>query len=201
MITFSIDEIAKAARLLAAGEIVAIPTDTVYGLAVSLRSVEGIRRIFTVKQRPDSVALPVLVSSLEQACEVTERSDARLASLAEEFWPGPLTIVTEAPVEVARSVGSTTPTLGLRCPDDPVVAALLAAVGPLCVTSANEHGQPPCTNAAQVRETLSGRGVAGVLDGGTREKTPSTVIELGRHGVVERRGGPISITQIRAVLD
>jgi L-threonylcarbamoyladenylate synthase len=200
MITFSADQADRAARLLADGEIVAIPTDTVYGLAASLRSEEGIRRIFLVKRRPEHVALPVLVSSLEQAREVIGHVDVRLEVLARAFWPGPLTVVTSAPSEVASRVGSTTPTLGLRCPDDPVVRALLAEVGPLCVTSANEHGRPPCTSAGEVLEILDGRGVAGVLDGGLRNAQPSTVLELTTDGVVELRSGPISMDDVGDVL-
>ncbi len=164
---------------LARGEVIAVPTDTVYGVAASLARPEAIATLFLLKHRPTSVALPVLVDSIEQieACGVQWSPSAR--RLADALWPGPLTIVVVAPAQLAASIGSSSPSVGFRIPNDPQLRAILAQSGPLCVTSANNHGEPPCQSASQVRAVFEGSTLlAGIVDGGERAGTVSSVVQL-----------------------
>lgn len=156
------------AAALRRGEVVAIPTDTVYGVAAMPAHTGA---IFVLKQRPTDVALPVLIADPEDA--------GRYATFAldlTQYWPGALTIIGTRTAESAGwDLGGTNETIGLRCPDDDQLRALIREVGPLVTTSANKHGQPPCTSAAQVAEALGAE--VPVLDGGVRDGQPSTVVD------------------------
>jgi tRNA threonylcarbamoyl adenosine modification protein (Sua5/YciO/YrdC/YwlC family) len=170
-------------RLLA-GEVVAIPTDTVYGLAV----VPGFTAaLFALKQRPVDVALPVLIADPEDAptyatfeVDLTDR------------WPGALTIIgARTAASQDWDLGGDTTTIGLRCPDDDDLRGLMRICGPLITTSANKHGQPPCTTADEVRAAL-GDGIH-VLDGGVRKGQPSTVVDATHSPARVLRAGPVTI--------
>jgi L-threonylcarbamoyladenylate synthase len=189
----SIDE---AAALLDEGGVVAIPTDTVYGVAASLAHPAAVASLFVAKGRRSDVPLPVLVASTEQLEELLGRLDEPTRSLG-SLWPGALTIVVDCDEELGRLVGSTG-TVGVRCPDDVVLRSLLERTGPLAVTSANRSGEPPATSPAEVVAFLGhSTVVTAVLDGGVRDGLPSTVVSMvaGRPEVL--REGPIS----RATLD
>lgn len=188
-------ELDDAVAALAKGQVIAVPTDTVYGVAASLARPDAIATLFSLKRRPTSVALPVLVDSIEQieACGVAWPPSAR--QLSEVLWPGPLTIVVPVPGPLAALVGGTTQSAGFRIPDDPRVRAILTESGPLCVTSANSHGEPPCQNASQVRAAFeTSASLAGIVDGGERAGTVSTVVQLSdttwrilRQGAIDER--------------
>ncbi len=194
-------DLARAAAALVAGEVVAIPTDTVYGLAASLDRPEAVARIFALKSRPPTTALPVLVDDPVRAGELGVTWDARAAALADAFWPGALTIVVPAPDDVASRVGGRG-ALGLRQPDDVTARALLARTGPLATTSANEHGEPPCTSAEEVDAVFAIRdGLAGILDDGPRRATVSTVVVLDVDGWRVARVGAVSPAALAGVLD
>jgi tRNA threonylcarbamoyl adenosine modification protein (Sua5/YciO/YrdC/YwlC family) len=175
--------LARAVAALEGGAVVAVPTDTVYGLAAALRRPEALADVFELKGRPAGLALPVLVGDRAQAAALVAALDdpATVAGrLAARFWPGPLTVVVAAPPSLARPLGGDGRTIGVRWPDHPVVAALCAAVGPLAVTSANRHGEPPCTTAEQVVGSFTGAagpGLALVLNGGRCDGVPSTVVD------------------------
>ena len=115
----------EAADLLASGEVVALPTDTVYGVAASVAHPAAVARLFALKDRPDTVALPVLAASLEQVTAAGITMTPELARLAEAFWPGALTIVVAAPHELAQRLGASEPTVGVRVPNDPALRELL----------------------------------------------------------------------------
>jgi tRNA threonylcarbamoyl adenosine modification protein (Sua5/YciO/YrdC/YwlC family) len=166
------------------GEVVAIPTDTVYGLAVIPGYSDA---LFALKERPSDVALPVLIPEPEEA--------ARYATFAVDLtdrWPGALTIVG-ARTEESRpwDLGGDGTTVGLRCPDDDDLRGLMRLTGPLITTSANKHGQPPCTTPDEVRAAL-GPEIA-VLDGGLRNGQPSTVVDATRNPVRVLRQGAVVI--------
>lgn len=164
---------------LARGDVVALPTDTVYGVAASLDAAQGVGVLFALKHRPSDMALPVLVDSVDQITRLGAAWPHDAQRLADRFWPGALTIVVRAPEYLARRVGSPTDSVGLRIPDLDLVREVLRRSGPLAVTSANNHGQPPCTSAATVLETFGARSpLAGVLDGGVRDGAVSTVVDL-----------------------
>lgn len=192
----------RAVNLLAGGAVVAVPTDTVYGVAASLSHPSALATLFALKRRPDSLALPVLVGSVEQIEVLGVTWPERARQLASVFWPGALTIVVPVPQELARRVGSPGATAGFRIPDDPVLHRVLARSGALAVTSANEHGQPPCRDVAQVQRAFAGREeLAGVVDGGARSGEVSTVVELTDSSWRVVREGAIDASAIGAVLD
>jgi tRNA threonylcarbamoyl adenosine modification protein (Sua5/YciO/YrdC/YwlC family) len=198
----SVLELDEAVALLAAGELLAIPTDTVYGIAARLDHPEAVRRLFSAKRRPESLALPVLAADLGQLEALIGPLEPDLGSLAEAFWPGALTVVVACGEALAELIGSGDATVGLRIPDDELALALLERSGPLAVSSANLHGQPPCTSAQEVLAQLTDQGsVTAVLDGGQRDGLPSSVVRLSDGELTELRPGPLSLEQLRQVLD
>ncbi len=189
----------EAATSLLRGEVVVVPTDTVYGVAARLHDAAAVRRLFEVKSRPLDVALPVLVGSLEDVEGLGVEWPSRAHLLAETFWPGALTIVVPAPPEVAQLVGARN-TLGIRWPRHDMLSALVRACGALTVTSANEHAHPPCTNVLEVLATKWAAPVAGVLDGGACDAPVSSVVEINPDGWRLRRLGALSRTELEEVL-
>ena len=192
--------IEEAARRLRRGEVVAVPTDTVYGLAISV-AVPGARhRLFCIKGRPDAVALALLVASLDEARIYAAASDRdRLSLLGSGFWPGDLTVI------VGRSVASSTfdlggdgATIGLRVPASPVVRELARLAGPLGVSSANRHRHPPCNDADEVRAVFDG--ALFVVDGGRCEGAVSTVVDVTSGSPKVLREGRISQSMLEEVL-
>ena len=193
---------AAAIEVLRAGGIVALPTDTVYGIAVALATPGGIERLFHVKQRPPEKAIALLLADADQAGELGLVSPAA-AALAAALWPGPLTLVLPARPDVPLPgvLGAGTRTVGVRLPDHPAPRALAAAVGPLPTTSANRSGRPDPLDAATVVAELGGA-VDLVLDGGrTPGSRPSTVVDLTVQPAVVRRVGLIDEARIHEVLE
>jgi L-threonylcarbamoyladenylate synthase len=166
----------QAVRALAQGQPVAIPTDTVYGLAVDPFRPGATDRIFAVKRRPRDVSLPVLVSGVEQALSMATAVPDLALELMAAYWPGPLTLVLPARPGLEADLGDDELTVGVRSPDHPVPQALCAASGPLATTSANVHGSPPLVTAEEVAEAF-GDSVPVVLDGGICTGSPSTVVD------------------------
>lgn len=192
----------EAIRMLRDGGIVAIPTDTVYGIAVSLDTAGGIERLFHVKHRPPEKGIALLLADAEQAATLGDVTEAA-RRLADAFWPGPLTLVLAArpDAELPPALAGGAPTVGVRVPDHPAPRALASAVGPLPTTSANRSGEPDALDAAAVVAQL-GDGVDLVLDGGrTRGAVPSTVVDLTVEPPAIRREGAIPADRIRAILD
>jgi tRNA threonylcarbamoyl adenosine modification protein (Sua5/YciO/YrdC/YwlC family) len=169
--------IASALAALAEGAVIAVPTDTVYGLAARVDRPDALRAVFEAKGRPPGLALPVLVGAADQVAKVAAGWPAAATALAAHFWPGPLTLVVPALPAVGPLLGGDGVTVGVRYPDDGVVHALCAAAGPLAVTSANAHGEPPCASAAEVVAAFRPSAVAMVLDGGSCGGVPSTVVD------------------------
>jgi L-threonylcarbamoyladenylate synthase len=166
----------EAAELLEAGEVVAVPTDTVYGLVASVRHPMGPARLFAVKDRPRQVELPVLVADAGQASSLVASFSGAAQRLAGLYWPGALTLVMGRRPGFSVDLGGDGSTVGVRCPAHPVPLALCGRVGPLASTSANLHGRSTPATAEGVAEVFGDR-VALVLDGGAREGAPSTVVD------------------------
>jgi tRNA threonylcarbamoyl adenosine modification protein (Sua5/YciO/YrdC/YwlC family) len=186
---------------LAIGGVVALPTDTVYGIAASLQFPEAVAALFVLKQRPATLALPVLVSSVDQIESLGVVWDGRAGALSRAFWPGALTIVVDVPENLSHLVGSTTRTVGFRCPDDAMLRHVLEQSGPLALTSANAHGDAPCQSAVQVLEAFDDLdGLDGVLDGGERSGRVSTVVDVSGATCRVVREGAISEAALAAVL-
>jgi len=192
----SLDE---AVGALASGEVIALPTDTVYGVGAAINKA-SVAKVFELKQRPQDVALPVLVCCVEQALELGVSWNERAQLLSEAFWPGPLTIVVSGPSALAETIGSTTQSVGLRMPKNEVLLDVLEN-GPLCVSSANNHGETPCETALQVLETFNGRAAFfGVLDGGTCSGEVSTVVDVTSENWKILRSGALNEQEIAQAL-
>jgi L-threonylcarbamoyladenylate synthase len=191
--------IARAAAILRAGGVVAYPTDTVYGLGANVWNPSAVRKIFAVKRRPLDQPLPVAVAGRAMASEVAY-VDARAARVVDQFWPGPLTLVLLKTPRLPLVVTGGRVGVGVRAPNHPVPLALLASTqGPLIATSANIHGSPPCVDADEVRTHLAGA-VDLILDGGTCNAPPSTVLDLTGDTPILRRRGAISRRRLEVVL-
>jgi len=193
---------ARAIELLRAGAVVALPTDTVYGIGVALDAPRGIERLFEAKRRPPDKAIMLLLAEIYQADEVAVLGPAARV-LAAAGWPGGLTLVLpQRPGAVLPAVLTAgTRTIGLRLPDHDAPRALAAAVGPLPVTSANLSGHPTATTAAEVLAEL-GEAVDLILDGGqARGERPSTVIDCSGERPQLLRAGVIPVAALAAVLD
>lgn len=190
------DGIAKAAQILESGGLVAVPTETVYGLAARADCPEAVARIYAAKGRPDFNPLIVHVAGAEQAQRFADFSDTALA-LAEAHWPGPLTLVLprRADAGLAAAVTAGLPTVALRAPAHPAMRALLEAVDfPLAAPSANRSGFISPTCADHVLASLDGR-IDMVLDGGpTTAGVESTIVAVRADGSVEElRPGPLQL--------
>jgi tRNA threonylcarbamoyl adenosine modification protein (Sua5/YciO/YrdC/YwlC family) len=180
----------EAVDALLAGEVVVVPTDTVYGVAVALAVPGATRAIFELKERPADVPLPVLVADEAQARELAVVSP-RAAALMAEHWPGALTIVLpRAPGFDADLGGRDATTVGLRVPAHDVPRELARRVGPLATTSANLHGRPTPPTADEVRSELA---VRVVIDGGRCDGAPSTVVRVDGDDVVVLRQGAVTV--------
>ena len=186
---------------LAQGRVIAVPTDTVYGVAARVDALEGIEGLFVLKGRPKSLALPVLVDSIEQIVALGVDWPARAQRLASRFWPGALTIVVPTPDQLARSIASDSSSVGFRIPDLAMLRELLVRGGPLAVTSANRHGEPPCQRAQQVLEIFADSPLlGGVLDAGERDARVSTVVDVTSESWRILRIGAIDGESIRDAL-
>jgi L-threonylcarbamoyladenylate synthase len=193
------DAVVEAARLLRNGELVAFPTETVYGLGASALDAGAIARVFEVKGRPADNPLIVHVADLATMSELAEVDD-RARSLVLAFMPGPLTLVLRAREGVPPIARAGLATIAVRIPDHVVALVLLREAGPLVGPSANLSGRPSPTTAGHVLDDLSGR-IPAVLDGGAcRVGIESTVLDL--TGEIPRilRPGMIDAAQIEAVL-
>jgi L-threonylcarbamoyladenylate synthase len=166
--------VAAAVEALSDGDIVGLPTDTVYGLAADPWKSGAVDRLFRVKRRPRSVELVLFVAGIEQALSVSDSVPRAAMRLMEQLWPGPLTIVLPRRTGVEADLGEDDATIGLRCPAHPVPLAVAREFGPYATTSANLHGEPPATTAGGLAAL---HGVSLVLDGGTCEGRPSTVVD------------------------
>lgn len=196
VLPFNDDSIAEAARLILAGEPVAVPTETVYGLAADATNAEAVARIYEAKGRPSFNPLIVHVPDLAAAQRIGQFSDEALA-LACRNWPGPLTLVV--PVRsgspTASLVTAGLPSVGIRVPDHPAMQALLRAVGrPLAAPSANASGSISPTRAEHVLKSLGAR-ISLIVDGGaTKRGIESTIVAATGGSLRLLRPGPIEVT-------
>ncbi|GIU96298.1 MAG: hypothetical protein KatS3mg013_0101 [Actinomycetota bacterium] len=173
------DPVAEAAAALERGELVVLPTDTVYGLAARPDDPAATEAIFRAKGRPKDLTLPVLVASLEDARRVGVL-DPRAERLARALWPGPATLVVPR-TEASRpwSLGGQGETVGLRIPDHRLARALLVRTGPLAVTSANRSGEPPAATCEELVGIFGDRVAVYLCDEAEPlAGRPSTVVDL-----------------------
>ena len=179
-----------AVAALAAGSIVGVPTDTLYGLAADPFRQDALDSIFVLKGRPQVKPLALLVASIDQAMTLAMFTD-RALDLADKHWPGALTLVLPKLDSAPGWLGNPERrTVGLRCPDHPVALELVAAAGPLAVTSANVSGQPAALDHVEA-QALFGEAVAVYLEGEAPGGEPSTIIDLTEPSPLTLREGPV----------
>ena len=190
----------RAAAAIRAGEVIAVPTDTVYGLAANPFHPAAAERIFAIKGRPESNPILLLIDSRAQLGLVTENLPEPFDRIAARFWPGPLTIVLPASAATPAAITARTGTVAVRLPASRLVRSLIRAAGcPLTGTSANRSGRRAATTASEVRRQLRKR-VYYIVDGGrSRGRQPSAILDLtGRPRIL--RPGAVSWTQLEKYL-
>jgi len=191
-----------AAHFLTRGCVIGIPTDTLYGLAADPFNLAAVEEIYRVKGRPETRALPLLVNSIDQAIFLAREAPQDFLRLAQEFWPGALTLVVDAAHRLPLKVTANTGRIAVRWPRSQVVSRLIGEFdGPITGTSANISGFPACSSADQVMKQLGER-LPLVLDAGdTGAALPSTIVELHGDSWKILREGAIPVTEIQRVLN
>jgi len=196
------DAIQEAAKWILSGGIVALPTDTLYGLAADPFSTAAVARLFLVKGRAAERAVPLIAADAEQVTVHLGPLSAAAARLAERFWPGPLTLLVAAPRGLAPDVTGGTGRVGVRVPAHDVARAICRAAGrPITATSANLSGEPATAEPAEVERTL-GAGIDLLIDTGpTRGGAPSTIVDATGAEPALVRAGAIAWDEIRVWLN
>jgi L-threonylcarbamoyladenylate synthase len=179
--------------------LIILPTDTVYGVGCLARRDRAVRALYQVKGRPEDKPIPILVGRIEDVGLVAEEMPEAARQLAQAFWPGPLTLVVLRQPWLPGAWGGET-TVGVRVPGHDFTRRLLAATGPMAVTSANLSGEAPAQDARQAQVALGDR-VALILDDGPSPGgQPSTVVDCSAGAPKILRAGPISEHQIGRAL-
>ena len=200
--------VAEAARVVADGECIVLPTDTVYGIGCDAFSAPGVQGLLAAKGRTREMPPPVLISRPEVMAGLADQVSDDARALAEAFWPGALTLVCWAQPSLGWDLGETHGTVALRVPDDAVTRAVLERVGPMAVSSANRTGLPAARTAHAAREMLQDR-VGLYLDDGVRPTTAapddardaaSTIVDCTGETPVVLRHGAISLHRLREVV-
>jgi L-threonylcarbamoyladenylate synthase len=192
-----------ARTAIARGELVVMPTDTVYGVAADAFDADAVQRLLDAKGRGRQSPPPVLIPNLATLDALAAEVPAEVRALVDAFWPGGLTVIVPARESLQWDLGETAGTVALRMPSNPVALALLAETGPLAVSSANLTGKPAATTVDEARDMLADT-VAVYLDGGVGGTEGSTIIDATRiasDGVRIVRHGAIPDAAITEILD
>ncbi len=194
------DGITAAIAAAKRGDLVVLPTDTVYGLGTDAFSQKGPEKLLAAKGRDRNMPIPVLVGHVKALDGLAQRVDGVTKALAEAFWPGALTIVVKAQPTLRWDLGETNQTVALRMPLNPIAIELLNAVGPMAVSSANKTGQPAATNVDEAITQL-GEEVTIYLDGGqTPGNVASTIVDVSSGEIKLLRQGAIPLEEIRLIV-
>ncbi len=193
--------ISDAQRLLRQGQVIAFPTDTVYGVGTHAFLPDAVAALYAAKNRPLSKAIPVLIARTDDVPRVARAVPTVAWQLAEEFWPGGLTIVLPRAEELPAIVTGSGDTVAVRCPHHPIPLTLMNAIdAPLAATSANLSGQPTPSTARQVAAQMAGR-LPLIIDGGDSPGgIPSTVVDLSTCPPRLLRTGAVAAHQLRRLL-
>lgn len=180
------------------GQVIVVPTDTVYGVGADAFQPEAVAAVLAAKGRGRQMPPPVLIPSAQTVAGLARDVPAAALTLMERWWPGALTVIVWAQPSLAWDLGDTNGTVALRVPDHPATLALLARTGPLAVTSANLTGQPPATTADDAQSQL-GESVAVYLDAGPAPMgEASTIVDATRpEGLVVVRVGALDPRDLR----
>ncbi|GAB7004049.1 L-threonylcarbamoyladenylate synthase [Nocardioides sp. AN3] len=189
-----------AARAITRGELVVIPTDTVYGIGADAFDPVAVKALLAAKGRGREMPPPVLVSSAATLDALAVRVPSWARALTEAFWPGALTLVCHQQSSLQWDLGETRGTVAVRVPDHPIAIAVLERTGPLAVSSANRTGMPAATDADGAEEML-GHAVSVVVDAGpTPGADPSTIVDATGESPRLLRLGAISVARLNEVL-
>lgn len=184
--------IEAAVNCIKSGGIIAVPTDTVYGIGADPFNVEAVQKLYTLKGRPEEKPIPLVLGSTEDVEKVAQNLSGFFYHLTDRFWPGGLTIIVEAKNLLSQLTAGGN-TVGLRIPNQPLLLRILQEFGgPLAITSANLSGTPAATSPAEFGQKLSSRLDYIVDDGETLGSIPSTVYDISISPPVVRRHGVIS---------
>ncbi|WP_434093960.1 L-threonylcarbamoyladenylate synthase [Nonomuraea pusilla] len=190
----------EAAAAVRRGELVVLPTDTVYGIGADAFMPAAVTGLLEAKGRGRDMPPPVLVGTVRAATALVEDLGPYGQDLIDAFWPGPLTLVCKANRALSWDLGDTKGTVAVRMPLHPVALDLLKETGPMAVSSANRSGAPAATTAAEAEEQL-GESVAVYLDGGkTTDDTPSTILDLTTAVPRLLRSGAIPVQKLRGII-
>jgi tRNA threonylcarbamoyl adenosine modification protein (Sua5/YciO/YrdC/YwlC family) len=182
-----------ATAAIAAGDLVVVPTDTVYGLAADAFSPEAVQRLVTAKGRGRDMPPPVLIGAPATLEALAAEVPPWLRAMTSELWPGPLTVICREQPSLDWDLGDTRQTVAVRVPDDAVALALLKVTGPLAVSSANRTGEPPAVTIDDA-ERMLGESVAVYLDAGTSPGgLASTILDVTASTPRLVREGPIGL--------
>ncbi|HET7399554.1 MAG TPA: L-threonylcarbamoyladenylate synthase [Intrasporangium sp.] len=189
-----------AAAAVRAGELVVLPTDTVYGIGCDAFDADAVASVLVTKGRGRDMPPPVLIPTARTAHGLATHIPDYATTLMERFWPGPLTLVLEAQTSLHWDLGETNGTVALRVPADDVALELLGEIGPMAVTSANTTGEPAARTVAEA-EAMLGEAVAVYLDAGEmRSHEPSTIVDCTGPAPVTLRQGALPQADIDAAL-
>ena len=192
--------ISSAAHCVSSGQLVVLPTDTVYGLGADAFDKAAVADLLLAKGRGRDMPVPVLVGSWSTIEGLTAAVSTRARDLVEAFWPGGLTLIVEHAPTLTWDLGDARGTVALRMPLHPVALELLELTGPMAVSSANISGRAPAVTAAQAREQL-GEAVAVYLDGGpAAAQVASTIVDVTAEVPKVVRAGAISADELRSVV-
>jgi tRNA threonylcarbamoyl adenosine modification protein (Sua5/YciO/YrdC/YwlC family) len=195
------DGLVDAGSAIRRGELVVMPTDTVYGVAADAFNPTAVNLLLAVKGRGRDMPVPVLVASRQMADAVVEGMSDAGRALAEKFWPGALTLVVRHTSHLAWDLGETRGTVAVRVPDHPIALSLIEQTGPLAVSSANRSGSPAPVTAMDARLQL-GAAVAVYLDAGSAPDAalPSSIVDVTGEQPRLLRAGALSAEQLRDVV-
>ncbi|RBY87228.1 threonylcarbamoyl-AMP synthase [Blastococcus sp. TBT05-19] len=189
-----------AAAAIARSELVLLPTDTVYGVAADAFAPAAVTGLLAAKNRGRGMPVPVLIGEASTLAGLVLRTPEVATRLAQEFWPGGLTLVVENAPSLAWDLGDAEGTVAVRLPDDELTRDLLRRTGPLAVSSANRSGRPAATTAQEADQQL-GAHAAVVLDGGPRDSSAaSTIVDCTGPNPRVLRVGAVSVERLREVV-
>ena len=192
--------IAAATRAVKSGELIVLPTDTVYGIGADAFDRAAVASLLAAKGRGRDMPVPVLVGSWTTLDGLMMFVPDRVRELVEHFWPGALTLIVEQAPSLSWDLGDARGTVAVRMPMHPIALELLGQTGPMAVSSANRSGHPPASSQEQAYDQL-GSSVSVYLDGGpSGEPVPSTIIDVTGETAEVLRLGALSLEELRDVL-
>jgi len=194
------EDLRRGIKALKEGQLVVYPTDTLYALGADIYNEEAVKQLFEVKQRPSTEPLPVAIASIDDLEKIAVVSPV-ITRVMQRFLPGPLTVVVPKKPGVLENISGGQNTIAVRIPKSQVALELLSQVGPLTVTSANIHDQPPFPDIPSIKQQLASERITVFLDVGKLSGKPSTIVDLSTKNPRVLRRGVITENLIRDAIE